>query len=98
MGVAPRNSITMKTVGLLLALTCLAALASAEPRFRKLERTNLSCSLDDLMKCEKEIEKAVDDCIHITDAATLQTCINDILGATDCIKCLCDVVPVLPFC
>merc|ERR1711874_4102 len=92
------NSGSMKTVGLLLTLACMAAFTSAGPRFKKLEKVDLSCTLDELLKCEKEIEQAVADCTHITDAASFQTCINDITAATDCQKCICDVVPQLPFC
>merc|ERR1712060_565997 len=88
----------MKTLGLLLSLGCLLALVSAEPRYKKLQRTDLSCSLVELAKCQAEIEQAVADCGHITDIASFQTCVNDLLAATDCIKCICDAVPSLPFC
>ena len=41
------------------------------------------------------IAAAMDDCSHITDISSIVTCINDILGASDCAKCLCDVIPAL---
>merc|ERR1711921_65351 len=87
---------TMKTVGVLLGLACLAALAQAEPRYKKLQKNDLSCTLEELAECEAELQKAMEDCSHITDAASFQTCINDILGASDCIKCICDVDPYIP--
>merc|ERR1711915_80911 len=86
----------MKTFGVLVALTCLAAFVSAEPRYKKLQKTNLSCTVEELMRCEAEIQQALADCSHITDAASFQTCLNDILGAADCIKCICDVDPYIP--
>ena len=38
---------------------------------------------------------AQEDCSHITDADSLKKCIDDILAAGDCGKCLCDVIPAL---
>ena len=34
---------------------------------------------------------AMNDCGHLTDISSIITCINDILGASDCVKCICDV-------
>merc|ERR1712080_376754 len=66
-------------------------------RFRKLEKEEqrLGCSMDDIKKCEGEIVKAVKDCIHWINIQEIMTCINDILGMTDCQKCICDVVPFI---
>merc|ERR1712058_9508 len=82
----------------LLSLACVATLASSEPRFKKLQKMDLSCTLEELVRCEGEIQKAIEDCSHITDAASFQTCLNDILGASDCVKCVCDVVPLPLIC
>merc|ERR1712088_428998 len=50
------------------------------------------CTLDDIIRCEREIETAIDDCLSIGGIQDIQTCINDILAATDCQKCLCEVI------
>merc|ERR1711942_427027 len=88
----------MKSFSLLLSLACVATLASSEPRFKKLKKMDLSRTLEELVRCEGEIQKAIEDCSHITDAASFQTCLNDILGASDCVKCVCDVVPLPLIC
>ena len=33
------------------------------------------------------------DCSHLNSIEEIQTCINDILAATDCQKCICDALP-----
>merc|ERR1712055_789523 len=53
------------------------------------------CTLDDVLRCEREIETAIEDCLHIGGLQDIQTCVNDILAATDCQKCLCEVIPDL---
>merc|ERR1712243_94668 len=65
----------------------------SEPRFRKLEKMEqrLGCSILEITKCQKEIETALEDCSHISDMVSIQTCINDILAMSDCQKCICDV-------
>merc|ERR1712126_129580 len=80
----------------LCLLACLAALVVSEPRFRKLEEMEqrLGCSILEITKCQKEIETAFEDCSHISDMVSIQTCINDILAMTDCQKCICDVLPI----
>merc|ERR1711890_208691 len=67
-------------------------------RFRKLEKEEqrLGCSILEISKCQKEVEKALEDCSHIdiTDLDTVMTCVNDILAMTDCQKCICDILPI----
>ena len=53
------------------------------------------CSLKEKFSCTGEIESAYDDCSHIEDIASIRTCITDILGASDCLKCVCGVLPFL---
>merc|ERR1712119_182637 len=70
---------------------CLAfvvAVASAEPRYAKLQN-KLACSLDQVIMCEGEIENAWNQC---WDAASIQDCINGVLAASDCKQCVCDVL------
>merc|ERR1711942_418853 len=92
------SSNTMKTACIFFLLACLTALVVSEPRFRKLEKKEdtLGCSIVEISKCQKEVEKALEDCSHISpsDMDTVMTCINDILAMTDCQKCICDVLPI----
>ena len=37
--------------------------------------------------------EAMADCGHLNSIEEIQTCINDILAATDCQKCICDALP-----
>ena len=53
------------------------------------------CSIKEMLSCTGEIESAYDDCSHMEHIASIRTCINDILGASDCYKCVCDVLPIL---
>merc|ERR1712121_125265 len=87
---------TMKIACVLFLLACLTALVVSQPRFRKLEKKEqrLGCSILEITKCQKEIEKALEDCSHISDTNSIMTCINDILAMTDCQKCICDVLPI----
>merc|ERR1711973_402557 len=55
----------------------------------------MSCSMMEAIACNDEITAALNDCGHITDINGIITCINDILGASDCGKCVCDVLPFL---
>merc|ERR1712179_105831 len=93
--------VTMRTSTLLLlAALSLSVSAQGPPRVRRLDTlgTQLSCSLDELLLCQEEITKAVQDCEHIadwTDIASIMTCINDILETKDCQKCICDVIPYI---
>merc|ERR1711915_554273 len=75
---------------LILALACLAVVfvvATAEPKYKKLER--LGCTLDQVILCENEIEGAWNSC---WDADSIMDCINGIIGASDCGACICDVL------
>merc|ERR1711974_211061 len=94
-----RHLTIMKSVFVFLAVSCMVAFVTAEPkpRFRALEKLEpkLGCTLDELIKCEREIAQAVEDCGHLTGIDEITKCINDILGATDCINCICDVIPQL---
>ena len=78
---------TLTTCALLLLL--LAAVTSAGPRFLALqqqeqERDQLGCSIDELLRCSAEIEKAMADCGHLATTEDIMVCVNDILGAIDC--------------
>merc|ERR1711981_488259 len=84
MGKRLHQRIKMKTVFALLAFACLAAFASANP----VERTG--CSITELLECQNEINQAMADCGHLNSIQEIQTCINDILAATDCQKCICE--------
>merc|ERR1712227_419858 len=83
------SHITMRAV-LLFAIFCsVIYMASAIPSVKT------SCSLQEALACNNEIQQAMDDRSHITDINTIITCINDILASTDCGKCVCDVLPFL---
>merc|ERR1712096_68782 len=86
------NLLTMRNL-LLLALFCGLGYTMASPMLKELPK--LGCSIDELLACAGEIEAAVEDCSHLTDVSSIVTCVNDILAATDCQKCVCDVVPFL---
>merc|ERR1711970_983211 len=86
------NLPTMRNL-LLLALFCGLGHTMASPMLKELPK--LGCSVDELLACAGEIQAAVDDCSHLTDVSSIVTCVNDILAATDCQKCVCDVVPFL---
>merc|ERR1712212_851553 len=75
---------------LLLSLTISTTIASSED-----ERDLLGCSADQLLSCISEIEKAFEDCSHLNSTDEIMVCINDILAATNCQVCLCDVLPFL---
>merc|ERR1712098_580929 len=95
------STLTMRTTTIVLLASLLMTIyGQGPPRVRKLDRMDkqLTCSLDELLKCQEEITKAVEDCEHIsdwTDVASILTCINDILATKDCQKCVCDVIPVV---
>merc|ERR1711990_1069293 len=76
---------------LLLSLTISTTIASSEDEKRDL----LGCSADQLLSCISEIEKAFEDCSHLNSTDEIMVCINDILAATNCQVCLCDVLPFL---
>merc|ERR1712110_1406685 len=55
-----------------------------------------ACSIDDLLKCQEEINQAMSDCGHLDTLVEITTCINDILtGLPDCQRCVCDALPQL---
>lgn len=90
----------MKIIVLFALFSCLLLQSEASPRmagFARLEadQPRLMCSLQEVMLCTNEIQSAWDDCSHIEDIASVLTCINDILGASDCQKCVCDILSFL---
>merc|ERR1711972_227146 len=89
-----QRTIRMKTtmMSLLLVLFSLASLTLAATIE---EREKLGCSADQLLSCISEIEKAFEDCGHSNSSDEIMVCINDILAATNCQACLCDVLPFL---
>merc|ERR1712210_267891 len=55
-----------------------------------------ACSIDELLKCQEEINQAMSDCSHLDTLTEITTCINDILtGLPDCQSCVCDALPQL---
>merc|ERR1712071_357720 len=89
-------TITLIMSKLFVVLACLAlavAFASAEskPKFAKLEKINPTpyCELTQVFACEQEIEDAWNNCWN---AENIMDCINGILGASDCVQCVCDVL------
>jgi len=94
-------TVTMRILILTLALVCLATSASAGLKYKRLsieEPTLTECSMDDFLRCEREIQTALDDCSHHSSVSDILTCIRDILAMTDCVKCLCSVLPQFPGC
>merc|ERR1711935_743556 len=87
------NSIMMKITIALLACMIVAASASAT-RFQRLQKLEpkLGCSITEMLNCAGEIDTITNDCGHLTSPAEIEACINDVLGATDCITCICDVI------
>merc|ERR1712141_312801 len=87
----------MKSVILLAVFCSLFYISNASQRFARLQtpEERLGCSLQEALACTDEIQTAMNDCSHVTDINNIITCINDILGASDCIKCVCDVIPFL---
>ena len=72
--------------------TSVLTVSAGQPRVARLER--LGCSMDQIIMCGGEIGSAWNDCSSFTD---WQQCINDILGASDCAQCVCDVLEWLGF-
>merc|ERR1712126_43249 len=87
----------MKTtmMSLLFVLLSMASLTSLALAASLEERELLGCSADQLLSCISEIEKAFEDCGHLNSTDEIMVCINDILAATNCQACLCDVLPFL---
>merc|ERR1711892_382460 len=90
MGSSDPISTTHHHVQAFVVLACLAvvlAVASAEPRYHKLQK--VGCSITEVAACAGEIEDAWSNC---WDAADIMSCINGIIGASDCGVCICDVL------
>merc|ERR1712107_765642 len=87
-----QRTIRMKTTMMSLLLLSLASLTLAATIE---EREKLGCSADQLLSCISEIRKAFEDCGHLNSSDEIMVCINDILAATNCQACLCDVLPFL---
>jgi len=92
------------TLSLFVAFCVLLGIVSSHPQNKGYGEENqmagmevrTSCSIDDLLKCQEEINQAMSDCGHLDTLAEITTCINDILtGLPDCQKCVCDALPQL---
>merc|ERR1711892_657400 len=101
MGSHQQHFLTMKYFLLLaIAIFCFS-LAIATPRLNLFapedaeDDAKLGCSIQQLIDCASEIQTALDDCGHLTDTSSILGCIDDILAATDCQACVCDVLPFL---
>merc|ERR1711951_26269 len=79
----------MRAIILLTVFATFLYVASSLPSVKT------SCTIMEAIACNDEINAAMNDCGHITDINGIITCINDILGASDCGKCVCDVLPFL---
>merc|ERR1711915_512894 len=75
---------------ILAYLSVVIVVVTAEPKYKKLERS--SCSLIDVFACEGEIEDAWNQCSH---AESIVDCIKAILGTSDCANCICDILGML---
>merc|ERR1712055_511763 len=97
MGVLRRKkcspSTRMKAAMMILVLVL--SLISTTVASTEDEKDVLGCSADQLLSCITEIEEAFEDCSHLDSTDEIMVCINDILAATNCQACLCDVLPFL---
>merc|ERR1711915_880300 len=84
-----QDILTMNMKLSLVFCLVLVAIAAAQPPKPKAE---LGCSPDQLIKCVGEIEAAWGDCFNAGD---IFQCITNVLGASDCIACVCDVLAFL---
>merc|ERR1712172_112645 len=68
---------------LLFAAFLLVGIVSSHPQTGALGESGLevktACSIDELLKCQEEINQAMSDCGHLDTLAEITTCINDIL-------------------
>merc|ERR1739842_11550 len=85
------TNIIMRT-SVIIAFLCMVVMASASQKVRKLEKVELGCSIEEMLACGTEISTAVEHCGHLNTIDEIMTCVNDILGATDCITCICDIL------
>merc|ERR1712061_740502 len=91
MGTTSRPNVYSDMAKLSLAVFALFALATAqEPEVRVAKLQRLGCSLDQVIMCEGEISAAWTTCT--TAGESWFDCIQDVLGASDCALCVCDVV------
>merc|ERR1712179_443286 len=76
-----------------LTILCLAlAIVAAEgPRYAKLQKVHPEpyCSMTEVLACVGEIEAAWE---HCWDSMDIMTCIEGVMGASDCYRCACDVL------
>merc|ERR1712192_275412 len=91
---------TTPSLVLLFAAFLLAEIVSSHPQTSALEKSGdevkTACSIDELLKCQEEINQAMSGCGHLDTLAEITTCINDILtGLPDCQSCVCDALPQL---
>merc|ERR1712181_34999 len=99
----PPHSPKMRTTPsllLLFAAFLLAGIVSSLPQTGALgksgEEVKTACSIDEVLKCQEEINQAMSDYGHLDTLAEITTCINDILtGLLDCQSCVCDALPQL---
>merc|ERR1712127_646919 len=87
-------TVTMSKMLLLLCLTLTLTMASTEPRrFAALvplaPSPQSGCSTEQVLACGAEITAAFYDCVATAD---ILGCMEDIIGASDCWVCACDVL------
>merc|ERR1712112_351422 len=89
---SPQSSLIMKAV-LSLVLVALVAVSQAAvvPDYRE-------CSMEIASKCVSEIGAAWDSCQDWTTPEEIMSCIENVIGATDCWDCVCTVLSFLPWC
>merc|ERR1712034_24647 len=75
-------------------LACMLVAAAAQPKYQRLQKLEpkLGCSIAEMLECASEIGTITNDCGHLATAAEIQACIDDVLGATDCMTCICDII------
>merc|ERR1712168_619513 len=71
---------------LFVALVVVSEAKSLEPR------DDTACSMDQILACGGEIGSAFQECISSFD---IIKCIEEVLGASDCFICICDVLEFL---
>merc|ERR1712098_401318 len=89
------SSIKMKAAMMSLLLLIISLISTTVVASTEDEKDMLGCSADQLLSCISEIEKAFEDCSHLSSTDEIMVCINDILAANNCQVCLCDVLPFL---
>merc|ERR1712215_7987 len=85
------NIIMRFTIALfVLSLACLTS-AYTDPK-------RAECSVEAASKCVTEIGAAWDACQDWTGPDEILSCMENIIGATDCWDCVCTILSFLPFC